>query len=122
MEDFHSTTSLRESVYSFRCAQQAVNGFAHKYARVINFVAKKLFIEPKSFLDLLIKVFMRDNASWNILRETLKRIDKYNMYGELQPYFGENMIKYLTSVKCDVIDDWLEDKISIRTGLTGRKI
>ncbi len=107
----HPSDRLRVKVYGFRYACDVVNSFAGSYARATNFVAKKLELDPKTFLRMLTRQFMRHNMMWNMTRDTIKRIEKLDMYDDLAQYSVENFTKYLTNEKQLVIEAWLDSEI-----------
>ena len=104
--------SCRSAVYAYRTAAYAVKSFAESYARAMNFTAKKLDMDVHWLIELLIRLFMYRNNAWNFVRDTIKRIEKQDMYAELAQYEGEMFRKYLTSVKSELHDEWLDSKES----------
>lgn len=108
---YHSSphTTLRHSVYEFRYSARIVEEFVEKYSRATIFVAKILGVDCRALKYGLINTFQRNNALWNILRDSIKRIDQHNMYADIGRLDDKNRKKYLTYVKFMVTDDWLYD-------------
>lgn len=117
---YHSPphTTLRHNVYDFRYAARIVEAFVEKYARATIFVAAILNVDPKILKYALINTFQRNNSLWNILRESIKRIETHNMYPEIRQLDDDERRAYLTYVKFIVTDDWLYDVKSYYRDLT----
>ena len=111
-----SPHGVREAVYSYRYAVLVVDRFIDSYSRVINFVAKKLWMDPKELRDMLVNQFMHKNARWNVTRDMFKKIDRQDLYDELSVYDKETFVKYLTCVK-SLSEDWLIDHEKLRKDL-----
>ena len=103
-----SSPSLRHSVYSYRFAANVVESFVDKYGRATIFVGRKLCMEPRAFKMGLIKMFMNHNMHFQIFREVIKRVEKYNMYSDFSHLSRSDFILYLTSVKVWVEDDYMD--------------
>ncbi len=100
---------LKSSVYSWEYSEWVVDGFINKYSRVMTFVAKKLGMPMKHVRLYYVDLFRSKNAKFQILRETLKRIHKQDLYADLARLDRADFLKYLTSVRTLVEDDWLDD-------------
>lgn len=105
---FPSEKSVRRRVYSFRNALDAVRPFTISYARATNFIAKKLGFDPKDFVDSLIRLYIYQNPRWNVVRDTIKKVERWNMYEELAQYGRDDLLKYLTCVKTLVEDEYID--------------
>lgn len=103
-------SSLHPS-YSYEYSANVVDSFLDSYARVLIFVAKKLKMDPRELRKRLIKIFQSNQPRWYITRETLKRIEKYDMYHDMAKLSREDFIKYYTCVKSLVEDDWMDGLI-----------
>lgn len=93
------------SSYPYQYSADVIEGFVIKYARVVLFVARKLNMAPGELKFRMIKMFQHHNKRWQIFREYLKYIEKWNMYAELRGYSRSEFIKWSTSVKTLCEDD-----------------
>lgn len=105
-----SSTHTPSIVYPYLYAVHVIEEFEQKYSRVINFTAKMLGMDPKDFRDNLVKCFMYRNGRWNSLRETLKYVDKHDLYDHIAGFELEDRKLYLNYVKYFVQDKLIDDK------------
>lgn len=103
-------SSLHPS-YSYEYSATIVDRFLDSYSRVLIFVSKKLRMDPRDLRKYLIKLFQSNQPRWRITRDTLKQIEKYDMYTDMAKLSREDFIKYYTCVKSLVEDDWMDGKI-----------
>lgn len=103
------THSTHTPVYSWQFAHDVVWNFLESYSRVTIFFAKKLGIEPKEYTNQLIEIFRYKNVRWRILREVMKYVQKHGLMDELSRYSRKDFIKYLTSVRWEVEDLYLDE-------------
>lgn len=101
------------STYPYHYSEQVIAEFENKYARVMLFISKKLGFTPKYFRLMLINAFMNHNGHWNVVRETLKYVDRHDLYGLIATMTKEEAVKYLTSVRT-IVEDWLIDDEKLR--------
>lgn len=103
----------RSTVYAFRYSEGVIDAFMEKYSRVCNFVCKKVGLTAQDFKMRLVSSFMYHNAKWNVARETLKYIDKWNLYNEAAFLERPDFLKYLTAVQ-SLCEDLLIDTENLR--------
>lgn len=98
--------------YPYQWSADVVHEFVEKHSRVVVFVAKSLGYSPKAFRDALINTLMRNEGQWNRVRDTLKKIDRCDMFDDLRAVKGEYLRAYLTFVSMMVMEE--EENIEIR--------
>ena len=94
--------------YPYFYSESVVNKFIDKHSRVTVFIAKKLHKDPRDFRYTLIKLFMDRNGAWNSTRDTIKYIEKHDLYAMIDSLSYENVKKYLTGVKYLVQDSLID--------------
>jgi hypothetical protein len=109
MSPLHKQHSVsRANTYNYRLATASVEAFVEKYARVTIFMAKKLEFPVWKFKENLKTLFMYYNVRWNVVRETMKYLEKQNLVPYLSQYTKDEFLEYLTTVKSLVVDDLLK--------------
>lgn len=100
----------RPHAYPYLYSEGVIDEFLKNYSRVVLFVSKKCHMSAKEFRFNMIKCFMYRNSRWNVLRETLKYIEKHQLYSDMAFYHGPDFEKYLTAVRSLVEDSLIDNE------------
>ena len=96
--------------YPYHYAAGIIDRFIDKHSRVMVFFARKLHYWPEDWREAMISMFMHNNRQWNIIREVMKDVEKWDMYSELQDLDLAEFKFYLSSVKIDATNKLLDEK------------
>lgn len=102
------SSPIRDSVYSFRNADDVVRAFMRKYARVSVNICKMQGVPIEGLRNYLIGLYMYRNARWNRVREILKRLQDADEIDYLYHLSKADRPKYIQMLSSLMEDEWLE--------------
>lgn len=102
--------------YPYDYSYRVVQAFLDSYGRAAIFIGKKLGMSPAEMRDSLVICFAHRPARWNALRDTIKVVEKQDLYAAMRRMTKAECIDYLTAVRSLVDDDML-DRAEMRNSL-----
>lgn len=110
---FHTSRSLPQTTsYPLEYSRDIVESFVQKYARATIYIAKRCGMSPRDFKWSLIKLFRFNNGRWNSVRDTVKYVQRWQLWEEAGRYDFTAFQKYLTCVKTLAEDNLMDNGFS----------
>lgn len=94
--------------YSYDYSTRVVHDFVDSYSRATSFVADMCFIDRRKFVQTLINLFAHNNRRFQFVRDTIKMVERADLYRDIARIPADDRPKYLTAVRTLIEDEWLD--------------